>query len=136
MSNETAFRIQIGDYALLEWVGQPSLDLIKQALHQIISHPDFRKGTPVISMDKGSSYNPLAPEIHIIAMELKSRKDQLGPLAMVVHTPLHLGIGNILRVYCQMEGVRFQVFSKLEDAVEWVREESGNPPPLKQTAGA
>lgn len=136
MSNETPFRIQIGDYALLEWVGQPSLDLIKQALHQIISHPEFRKGMPVIYVDRHSSYNPSAGEIHVIAFEMKSRKDQLGPLAMVVRSPLHLGISNMLRVYCQMEGIRFQVFRELEEAAAWVREESDNPPPLKQTAGA
>jgi len=130
------YLIQVGDYVLCEWVGEPSLVLLQQACQQIVSHPSFRKGMPVIFADRGTSYNPLTPEIQSIALELKSHKDRLGPMALVVQYTHHLGVGNMLSAYCHMEGVRLQVFRKFEDAVAWVREASDNPPPLRLTAGA
>lgn len=128
MSGTLPFRLEFSDYVLVEWTGEPSMENVQFAQRQVLEHSSFKKGMPVIVVDRNSTYNPSHADIQLLARNAGLHKDDLGPLALVVSSPLHRGIASMLRAYSRMEGLQCDVFQRLEDAVAWVREERSNPP--------
>jgi hypothetical protein len=136
MDYSLPFRLEFGEYVLVEWIGEPSVENIKLAQRTVLANPLFRKGMPAIIVDKFSAYNPSQEDIQQMALETGRHRDQFGPIAMVFTSKLHFGLGNMFRAYGEIQGLRCGVFYRLEDAVAWVREAAANPPPAQFRAGA
>lgn len=130
------FHIGITDHVLMVWTGSPGLEDIQAAIRQTLEHRDFRNGMPVVCEGLPAGYNPPSGEVRAIAQELASCREQLGPIALVVRSTLHFGLGNMLHTYCRMEGIRLAVFYDREKGLDWAWREAEVPRARYFKAGA
>ena len=114
------YEIAITDYVHLKWTGEPARDTVRSALQAIIQHTAFRQGMAVVSQDCPSNYDPSANELRSIAAEWVRLKERIGSVAIVVKQDVHVGLFNMLRAYCQVEGLRIEVFRNIDEALVWI----------------
>jgi len=125
------YTIEITSHVLLTWTDEPSYDMCRRALDEVLAHPNFRKGMPAIAICGRSAYSPPGLELHSMAIDLGELREQIGPMALVVNTDLHFRLGRILRDYCRSEGLRFEVFQVMSDALAWIRGDTGTHPAIR-----
>jgi hypothetical protein len=128
------YHIAVEDGILtMTWESLPTPASIQNALLDVLGHPSYRRGDPVIVVDPGTEFSPTLEDIRRIAKSMAAQRDMFGRLALVVEKPVHFGIGRMLQAYCQIEGVHgLQIFRELEQARAWVR---GDAQSLEQSSG-
>ena len=130
------FRIAVDTHVHITWNEEPTLKTIRNVIRETIEHPQYRTGMPILCEYTQPDYNPTAEEIRAIAKHLSLSRSQLGPIALVVRSTLHYGLGNMLRAYCRMQGVRLSVFYDGEKALAWSWQEALTPETHYLQAGA
>jgi hypothetical protein len=118
------YTIEIADCVLLKWQAEPSYDMCRRALGEVLAHPNFRKGMAAIAICGQSPYNPPGLELRNMAIDLGELREDFGPMALVVSTQQHFELGSMLRSYCLSQGLCFEVFRDVAGALTWVRSEA------------
>jgi hypothetical protein len=118
------------------WDAKPDFTSIQTAIQQTVLHADYRDGMPILCEAQHSDYNPPIREVRAIALELAKVREKLGPIALVVHSALHFGLGNMLHAYCNMHGVRLAVFYEQQKGLDWALREATTPGTRYLKAGA
>jgi len=130
------FHIGINDHVRMVWACEPTVAYVQLAVREIVQHKDYRNGMPVVCEIPQSHYDPSAREVRAIAREIAAQKLRLGPIALVVHSRLHFGLGNMLHAYCRMHGVQLAVFYDSEKGLQWAWREAVESQPNCLEAGA
>jgi len=126
------YEIEITDHVHLTWTGELTCDTVRSALQAIFQHTAFRKGMAIVSQNCPPNYNPSADELRSVANEWLRLKERIGPVAVVVEQDVHVGLFSMLRAYCQVEGLRIEVFRNMDEALVWIGKD-GNVFDLPQT---
>jgi len=102
------------------WVtlsGQYSYAEIEQASAKILNDPAFTDDMNLLLDARQVTVNPTLAEVKQRAMFLKSVvQKRPGKIVLVVADTLRYGLGRMLSIYAQMEGVKVEVFMDIEQA--------------------
>ncbi len=99
-------------------------DELESVFTAIKSDPYFHSGMKILIDIRRSVYNSSSEEIRDAASIMRSFFGSDSPIALVADRDASFATGRMLEVYCESEGVSFQVFRNMEDAAKWL-EESG-----------
>jgi hypothetical protein len=102
------------------WVtlaGQYSFAEIEQAAARILNDPAFTDDMNLLLDARLVTVNPTLAEVRARAMFLNSvARNRPGKIVLVVADTLRYGLGRMLSIYAQMEGVKVEVFMDIEQA--------------------
>ena len=108
------------DRALITFEGDLDNPQIRQAYEEVTSDPSFQPGSQVLVDDLESSYNPSMVEAQKLVAIFASFSDRIVQFAIVVRKEVHFGLGRMVEVYCESQGVNLRIFRELEEAQEWL----------------
>lgn len=100
----------IDDLVFMSAEGSLTPEDMRAALEAVISDPGFRKGSRILLHDIGSDYSLTQDETKDAAAHLDSLREHLGArIDVVVRKDAHYGIGKMIQVFCEREGIAFNV---------------------------
>ena len=111
------------DRALITFRGDLDNAQILQAYEEVTSDPSFQPGSQVLVDDLESSYAPSVQEAQKLVEIFTSFSDRISHFAIVVRKEVHFGLGRMIEVYCESQGVSLRIFRELEEAREWLDSE-------------
>ena len=100
-------------------IGKEELESVFTAIK---SDPHFHSGMKILIDIRRSVYKSSSEEIREAASMMRSFFGPDSPIALVADRDTSFATGRMLEVYCEMEGIVFQVFRKLKDAAKWLAE--------------
>lgn len=99
---------------------QDVVDLIAQRL----ADPARVPGLPVLVDGRGVTGAPSAPELRLIAVEMKPLIDSgLGPIAIVTDSSFIYGVVRMFSVFAQTMSANVSAHRRAEDAERWLMEQ-------------
>jgi hypothetical protein len=111
--------------ALITFEGDLDNDQIRQAYEEVTSDPSFQPGSQVLVDDLQSSYSPSIMEAQKLVKIFSGFSDRITHFAIVVHKEVHFGLGRMVEVYCESQGVNLRIFRDLEEAQSWLDSPGG-----------
>ena len=93
---------------------------IQQAYEEVTSHPSFRVGSQVLVDDLESNFNPSSEEAQELVAIFSSFSNRIAQFAVVVHKEVHFGLGRMIEVYCESQGVDLRIFRDVGEAKTWL----------------
>jgi hypothetical protein len=106
--------------ALITFQGDLDNEQIRQAYEEVTRDPSFRPGSQVLVDDLESSYDPSMAEAQSLVEIFSSFSDRIAQFAIVVRKDVHFGLGRMVEVYCESQGVNLRIFRDVEDARAWL----------------
>jgi hypothetical protein len=112
----------IGDVTVAKATDAIGKEELESVFAAIKSDPKFHSGMKILIDIRFSVYKSSSEEIRNAASMMGSYFGPDSPIALVADRDASFATGRMLEVYCESEGVLFQVFRKLEDAAKWLEE--------------
>ena len=108
------------DRALITFRGELDNAQIRQAYEEVTSDPAYQPGSQVLVDDLESNFNPSMQDAQDLVGIFASFTDRISQFAIVVRKDVHFGLGRMVEVYCESQGVNLRIFREVEDAAEWL----------------
>ena len=103
------------------FVGDNPRAEIEAISHRILSDPAFNPGMNLLIDARQTTANPSLAEIRSRAVFIRTTfAGNIGRIAMVVASNLHFGLGRMLSTYTRIEGLDFEVFIEMEEAIGYL----------------
>jgi hypothetical protein len=124
------FSIYFADnIAIADWVGVVTAEAIRASYEEMMAQPSFRYGMPLMAIVNPSVSLPTTDELVSFVPEMVAFGSCVGPLALVVHSDIHMGLARMLSAYSHMSGLNVEVFTSVEAADDWLQFQTGRKPP-------
>lgn len=105
----------------LELVGIFHIDEYKTELQKAAADPAFRTGMRLLIDERQCANNWSSGEIGKCVRALESLHGRVSSrIGIVVSDSLHYGLARMLSTYAEENGMRVEVFTKLEDAQQFL----------------
>jgi hypothetical protein len=89
----------------------------------VASDPGFKSNFDIVVDVCKMNYFPGITEVKDFAEVLSSLKEKCsGKIALIVSSFFHYGIGMILAGILELNGIKLQVFRRLDEATHWLKE--------------
>jgi len=108
------------DVAVVQAKGAIGREELESAFTAMKSDPYFHPGMKILIDNRGSVYKASSEEIRDTASMMRSFFRSDSPIALVADRDASFATGRMLEVFCESEGVLFQVFRALKDAAKWL----------------
>jgi len=108
------------DRAVITFEGDLDNVQIRQAYEEVTSDPSFLPGSQVLVDDLKSGYDPSMMEAQKLVQIFSSFSDRIAQFAIVVRKDVHFGLGRMVEVYCESQGVNLRIFRELQEAESWL----------------
>lgn len=106
----------------LETLKTPTAADLDRTFDEILRHPDFKPGMPLLLIDKGTDFDP--PQSAVFPMFKRHAqiiKDHFGGrIAFAVEREYHYGIARLFSSYCESLGIQCHPFRDLSLARNWI----------------
>lgn len=109
--------------ALMTFWGDLDNSQIRQALEEVMRDPSSQPSSQILVNDLETGYDPSVDEAQELAEMFASFGASISQLAVVVHKEFHFGLGRMVEVFCESQGVSFRIFRTLDDARAWLDED-------------
>ena len=111
----------IGDLVVFTAKGSVTDDYFRKTFQESIADPQFQQGSKILTYDLESALEPTTSDPKEAAATINSFMSHFSPrVAVVVYKEASLGLGQMIRRYCEDYGIAFQVFNDPDAAREWL----------------
>jgi hypothetical protein len=106
---------------LADWTGFPSAEAIRASYEETMAQPEFCDGMPILAIIHPQVPLPPSEYLRQIPVLIAPYARRTGPLALVVQSDIHMGLGRMLCSHCHMAGLQAEIFTTVEAAHVWLR---------------